>query len=289
MPDLPPSGHPFDNRGPRRDRRGGPNRKPGRRWQPPPHPSERALISGATLNLPEERVDNGEGGAKFRDLDELSDDDELEMDISSASDSEEPSRKRVRTDGAAEEENAAPKWSNPDPYTALPCPDETTRKKRDVVKLIRKARVEAAAKADAPAEAEDFLSFDLTEDEEEEDEEEIPPPPSEAPPPLPPSGPAAFIHKHPDATNKTNGLPLPDHSGPLGSRKRTADDEIKPPDYGQLKKVTMKPSKGSVTTIWLPKKNEEPCPWQTNDHSSTQNMAFRCVEQLCVGPDCACS
>lgn len=233
------------------------------------------------LNMPEERVDDGEEGAKFRDLDELSDDDELAMEISSASDSEEPSRKRLRTDDATDEANAAPKWSNPDPYTALPCPDETTRKKRDVVKLIRKARVDAAAKPKASTEAEDFLSFDTTEDEDEddedgdEDEKAIPAPPSEPQPPLPPSGPAAFSHKHPSDKAKQNSLPVPDRSGPLGSRKRTADDEIKPPDYGQLKKVSMKPSKGSVTSTWLPKKHEEPCPWQTQDHSSTNSMAFR--------------
>jgi non-canonical poly(A) RNA polymerase PAPD5/7 len=233
------------------------------------------------LNLPEERVDDGEGGAKFRDLDELSDDDELEMEISSASDTEGPSRKRARTDGTTEEADSAPKWSNPDPYTALPCPDETTRKKRDVVKLIRKARLEALAKPDGPPEAEDFLSFD-TEAEEEDDEEveEIPHPPAGPPPPLPPSAPAAFAHKHPDDRGKQNGLPAPDRSGPLGSRKRTADDEIKPPDYGQLKKVSMKPPKGSITATWLPKKNEDPCPWQTRDHTSTHTMAFRCVRPL---------
>ncbi|KID92782.1 topoisomerase family protein TRF4 [Metarhizium guizhouense ARSEF 977] len=287
IPDLPPNGHQYNNKGPRRDRRG-PPRKPGRRWQPP-HPSERALISGATLNLPEERVDDGEGGAKFRDLDELSDDDELEMDISSASDSEGPSRKRARTNDASEEANSVPKWSNPDPYTAMPCPDDSTRKKRDVVKLIRKARVEGAAKAKVSTEAEDFLSFDTTEDEEEEEDDdddsvaEIPPPPSEPPPPLPPPVPASFNHKHPDDRNGRSGLPVPDHSGPLGSRKRTADDEIKPPDYpdyGQLKKASTKPSKGSVTPTWLPKKNEDPCPWQTIDHSATRNMAFRLHKEI---------
>ncbi|KHO01637.1 topoisomerase family protein TRF4 [Metarhizium album ARSEF 1941] len=285
IPDLQPNGHLNENRAPRRDRFG-PPRKPGRRWQPPPHPSERALISGAMLNLPEERVDPGDGGAKFRDLDEISDDDELEMDISSASESEEPSRKRARTNITCEDANSVPKWSNPDPYSVMPCPDES-RKKRDVVKLIRKARVEAATKADASTEAEDFLSFDITEDEEEEegddnddDRTEISRPHSEPQRPLPTSVPASFTHKHPDDRNKRNGLPAPDHSGPLGSRKRTADDEIKPPDYGQLKKASMKPSKGSVTSTWLPKKNEDPCPWQTQDHSATHNMAFRLHKEI---------
>ncbi|GAB0136376.1 hypothetical protein EsDP_00004677 [Epichloe bromicola] len=278
----PQNGHKSGDRGPPRDRRG-PPRKPGRRWQPPPHPSERALINGATLNVPEERVDDGEGGAKFRDLDDLSDDDVLEMDISSASESGEPSRKRARTERTVDETEEAPHWSNPDPYTALPCPDETTQKKRDVVKLIRKARLGELAKPDAPAEAEDFLSFDLTEEEEEEEseEEEIPPPPSEPQPPPPPTGPAAMSrHREAAEIAKENGLPAPDRSGPLGSRKRTANDEIKPPDYGQLKKVTTKPSKGTIISKWLAKKNEDSCPWQTYDHSSTHNMAFRLHKEI---------
>ncbi|KAG6017709.1 hypothetical protein E4U43_000310 [Claviceps pusilla] len=282
--DQPRNGYPFGNRGPPRDRWGGSSRRPPRRWQPPVQPSERALIAGATLGVAEEQVDNGEGRAKFRDLDELSDDDELDMDIS-ASDSEGPSRKRMRTDNKKVKENGeeAPKWSNPDPYTALPCPDETTGKKRDVVKLIRKARLEELAKPDTSAEAEDFLSFDLTEEEEDEDanEDGTPPPPSEPQPPLPPTEPAAMSRDR-DAVKSARGndVPPPERSGPLGSRKRTADDEIKPPDYGQMKKMTTRPSKGTITPAWLSKKNEDPCPWLTCDHSATHNMAFRLHKEI---------
>ncbi|KAF4983479.1 hypothetical protein FDECE_17303, partial [Fusarium decemcellulare] len=171
------SDYPNDYRSHRdgRSSRGRGRGRGGRRWQPPPHPSERALVNGATANLPEERLGE-EGAAKFRDIDELSDDDELEMDISESSETEGPSKKRAKTNDDSGSGDAAPKWSNPDPYTALPCPDESTRKKRDMVKLIRKARVEDnAAKAAASTEAEDFISFDLTEDEESSDEE--PPPP----------------------------------------------------------------------------------------------------------------
>lgn len=129
------------------------------------------MIAGIATDVPEESVHNNEA-AKFRDLDELSDDDELDMDISSRSsqsDTEEPSRKRARTALADESAEATPKWSNPDPYTALPCPDETTRKKRDVVKLIRKARVEeATAKPAATSKAEDFLSFEPSDEEGDE-------------------------------------------------------------------------------------------------------------------------
>lgn len=288
IPDFPVNYPPRQERGSQRGRGRGQARRGGRRWQPPPHPSERALVSGVTANLPEERLGDLDASHKFRDLDELSDDDELDMDISSSeekSDSEGPSKKRARTTAGTESGDAAPKWSNPDPYTALPCPDETTRKKRDVVKLIRKARVEENAKPTAPTEAEDFISFDLTEDEDEEESViEAPQPPREpAPPPPPnaPTGPRSARGKQPATSVEQPGatknipLPAPDRSGPLGSRKRTVDDEIKPPDYGQLRKANMKASKGSVIPMFQPKQGEEQCPWATVDHTATTDMAFR--------------
>ncbi|KAJ4251049.1 hypothetical protein NW762_011699 [Fusarium torreyae] len=283
---------PSDRRGPRRDGRGRGRGRGGRRWQPPPHPSERALVNGTTANLPEERLGE-EGTAKFRDVDELSDDDELEMDISSSSETEGPSKKRAKTTDDTDSGDAAPKWSNPDPYTALPCPDESTRKKRDMVKLIRKARVEDQSdKLAATTEAEDFISFDLTEDEESSEEEEAPPPPPREPPPPPPpnapTGPRADIDRYVPSPDKaqppTNGTSQESSrrnaNDPLGSRKRTANDEIKPPDYGQLKKVSTKPVKGMLLPSWQPKANEDPCPWDTVDHTATTNMAFRLHKEI---------
>ncbi|KAK5995343.1 Poly(A) RNA polymerase protein 2 [Cladobotryum mycophilum] len=269
----------------RRNGRGGPPGKPGKpRWQPPPIASERALISGLPTNLPDEHLHDGEG-AKFRDLNELSDDDELEMDISSQSESEEPSKKRTRTAAVDESADLAPKWSNPDPYTALPCPDDSLRKKRDVVKLIRKARLEDAGKPGDPTEAENFLSFDLSENEEDSDDDvvEVPKPPSELPPPLPPgppppSGPSSDRHRPSSLPSKPEVTR--DQSGPLGSRKRTIDDEIKPPDYGQLKKVNMSAPRGLLVPEWETKRGEEPCPWATVDHSATTNLAFRLHKEI---------
>jgi non-canonical poly(A) RNA polymerase PAPD5/7 len=221
--------------------------------------------------LPEERL--GEDGvAKFRDVEQLSDDDELDMDISSSSEAEGPSKKRARTTNDDDASgDAAPKWSNPDPYTALPCPDESTRKKKNMVELIRKARIEEQeAKAAATTEAEDFISFDLTEDEDSSEEEEEAPPP----PPNAPSGPRADLDKPRAPVNEVMEARRLANDG-LGSRKRTADDVIKPPDYGQLKKATTKPSKGVLLPSWQPKATEDPCPWDTVDHSATTNMGFR--------------
>lgn len=234
---------------------------------------------------------DGDEPAKFRNLNEISDDDELDMEISSRSsdgsstpDPDAPSKKRARTNDVASAEAAeAPKWSNPDPYTALPCPDGS-QKKRDVVQLIRKARLEEDKKPAATTEAENFISFDSTDDEKEgsdnDDESSQPvnsqkpsppyePPPYEPPPPLPPGPPPPG-----PPTGSYNGSLEPNKNGSLGSRKRTADDEIKPPNY-QVKKAPGKAGQGTVVADWMPKRNEEPCPWATVDHSGTRDMAFR--------------
>ncbi|VUC29811.1 unnamed protein product [Clonostachys rosea] len=315
--ELPPpsfDSHRRDNRGPRRDGRdgrdgrGGRGRgRGGRRWVPP-HLSERALLSNSIHNLPEESLIDNDAAAKFRNLDDLTDEDEEQgMDISSDSEaddldddpeSQEPAKKRVKTHAATNGDvpNSAPKWSNPDPYTALPCPDETLGKKKDVVALIRKARNEAAQNSSAPQDVEDFIAFDSSSDEGEaegEDEPPPPPPPRVSPPPPPP--------RQTDFKVKGSSLPAPPSSLPppptgpksqrpnvynvdsrndLGSRKRTADDEIKPPDYGQLKKANMRPANGAIVEDWAIVKNEPPCPWATDDHSDTTNMAFRLHQEV---------
>ena len=62
----------------------------------------------------------------------------------------------------SESEAHIPRWSNPDPYTSLPPIDDQHRKKKDVVKIIRKARI-VAEKQDLPqsqvAANDDFISF----------------------------------------------------------------------------------------------------------------------------------
>lgn len=281
--------------GRRGDRRGGPPRRPGRTPWRPPHPAERALVSGTAIEGPGERVNDPDAAAKFRNLDELSDDDEVAMDISDQepeSEDENP-KKRIRTDKASESDNATPKWSNPDPYTALPCPDETTRKKRDMVKLIRKARVEETKpNTESPPEAEDFIAIGMSSDEgdNEGDDEHAAPAIDLQLPRRPPTGPRADRLEVTSARATSGGATLqngnpaqfttassvmPDRSGPLGSRKRTADDVIKPPDYGQLKKGNMRPSKGMLVPNWQPKKNEEPCPWAVMDYSGEKNIGIQ--------------
>lgn len=121
----------------------------------------------------DESVDSG---AKYIAPDDVSDSEEEEMDISDNSDDEaqEPKKKQARTTGKAADADSVPRWSNPDPYTALPPPDESRGKKKDVVKLIRKARVTTSTDhAATAATTDDFISLDFGD--EEPDEEPEPP------------------------------------------------------------------------------------------------------------------
>ena len=168
-------GRPPAARGMRYDRggRGSNYRGRGGYKYVPKKAAERELLNQKHDQNVEEILGDSNGRATYRDVDELSDSDEAAMEFSDDSDAEpqEPAAKRARVasgpTSAADE--AAPRWSNPDPYTALPPPDETTRKKKDVVQLIRKARVEADSKKSTTAsEAADFISCDFSDGEDED-------------------------------------------------------------------------------------------------------------------------
>lgn len=115
-------------------------------------------------------IEREKQGAKYIPIEDVSDSSEAEMDMSEEDDDEsaEPKKKHVKTTKKAPDGDNIPQWSNPDPYTALP-PVEESRKKKDVVKLIRKARVEPAAgiKLDT-APVDDFISFGDDNDMEDE-------------------------------------------------------------------------------------------------------------------------
>lgn len=135
----------------------------GRPWRPFVA-AERELLSSSHTTGDEQALYNAENGVTYRDLDELSDSEEAEMDISGdeADGAEEPSTKRARLGiDNSESGNSVPKWSNPDPYTALPPETSQAGKKKDVVQLIRKARVqEKETRTSLPSATEDFISFD---------------------------------------------------------------------------------------------------------------------------------
>ncbi|KAK1675832.1 hypothetical protein BDP55DRAFT_693893 [Colletotrichum godetiae] len=274
-------------------------------------PAERELLRTRRDGVDENLVNEEGAGVVYRDINDLSDDEEADMEISDNSDEEddeesgEPSTKRARRSGNDESGNSVPKWSNPDPYTALPPPDAADRKKKDMVKMIRKARVDetAADKLKASTEAEEFISFDF---DEPNDEEEIILPPSEppSPPPPPPPGPAPPLQSSSIASRVTPSGPRSERGNPptssgsspaaapftpskpstlppkpaalndaLGSRKRTADDHIKPPTYAPLKKVNKMPVGGAILSEWKVTKGEDPTPWIDADHSKTSDIS----------------
>lgn len=116
------------------------------------------------------------GQSRFKPLGDMADSDSEDMDLSdggvsvrpavtmddSESEDEHPRAKRARImSPQPAQDQIKPKWSNPDPYTALPPPDESQTKKKDVVKLIRKAKLEAAKTAITDNAASDFISLNF--------------------------------------------------------------------------------------------------------------------------------
>lgn len=147
-----------------------------RPWKPF-RPSERALLQDNTGGQTTEDYADENNGPIYKDLDQLSDSDEADMDMSDSDhQSGEPTAKRARTTIKPDDGDSAPKWSNPDPYTALPPTEDADKKKKDMVQMIRKARVEtsgARTSLPAPAADQDFLRFDSDSDEPLDDDEEF--------------------------------------------------------------------------------------------------------------------
>ena len=200
------------------------------------------------------------------------------------------------------------KWSNPEYYTALPPPDESQRKKRDVVKLIRKARV-AKVKSMLSTQAlvgDDFISFDVEEETQRSDEDDGVTEATSSPGrgvPGAPSGPrASNSGRYPvplhapgtkyNAISATTLDPPPDDSyiqkpRPANSvadclqrsRKRkpseepVSSDPIRPP---KRNKGRAQFSNGNILPEWgFSGRSRTPVPWLTQDQSWTEHPGFR--------------
>ncbi|KAI9650082.1 hypothetical protein NHQ30_000095 [Ciborinia camelliae] len=274
--------------------------------------SDRVFLKGKRSPTPELMPGMNEDATtdvKYRDVADLSDSDEAEMDMSDDDDNDQPKKKIARTGSKAADGDSVPKWSNPDPYTALPPPGESDRKKKDVVKLIRKARVtsglEGPAKTDAAQD--DFISFDFGGAENiDSEEDEYEPQPFEQPEP---NSAKSFSHlenirkfdmpqqpqSSPQETREVDtqpksfkDIPVDVHQTPkraskpldlssdptLGSRKRTAGDVIKPPPPVN-KLIPGKPPQahGGMLPVWRIKSGMDSTPW-LQDHSDTSNMGL---------------
>lgn len=221
--------------------------------------SERPLLRGMREPTPELLFpETGPKPApKFASVNDLSDSEEAEMDFSDdESDAEARPRKKrvVALDGNAESAlpilagipapTAAPlppkpKWSNPDPYTALPPPDESQHKRLDVVKLIRKARLAAAQpKAnDAVVDNVDFISLGGLGDD---------------------AG-ASENQALKNAPKGPKGMEIKDSAA--ASRKRTRDDQPKPLTTKTGKPLRRFKMDGSILDNWMPLKDQNATPW----------------------------
>jgi non-canonical poly(A) RNA polymerase PAPD5/7 len=213
---------------------------------PPPKTSERPLLtarhnSSEALTFPTNATQD-----KYREIVDLSDDDEAEMDISASGDEGDRS-KRLRLEANSTVTSETPRWSNPDPYTSLPPVDDSSRKRKDVVKLIRRARVETAATPGmVVANDQDFISFDFDGDDVDAN--------LYLPPPDAPTGPKSnFPARTMQTTQQTD-----QHSVPLGKRKR--DDS-----ENQLHSTSSQKRQSSGTDMvlpqWQPTSNVNPTPW----------------------------
>lgn len=205
-------------------------------------------------------------------------------------DSAQPTAKRARTVANSTSADEAPKWSNPDPYTALPPEQDPDKKKKDVVQLIRKARVEPvkSTRTSLPADDEDFIRCDSG-SEDDGDEDEFIDPLTYSRQRANDQGatqPAASVSAAPatsSAPSKASAAPTANkamrrvdfdmdmpRSSDLGSRKRTHDDVLKLPAHSQLKAAPKRPSGGSIVSEWRVKKGENHSPWVTSPSPTTQ-------------------
>lgn len=265
-----------------------------------------------------------EGHARFKALEDLSDS-EAEMDLESEVDGSTanggtiddvatPAQKRSRTGARNRADGeSVPKWSNPDPYTALPPPDESQAKKKDVVELIRKAKVVAVADAsDATAIADnaDFISFNFDDDLQHESSGEV----SEVEELQAPTGPrqsnqnGSVFPPGYNASSVTSASlgPPPSYntrhtpsfsSGPLAGtssstqtihanasagsqdvRSLRALGALPPAPAGPPrldKKRKRAPLRGEVLWEWSALNAATATPWCTEDHSTTEHMGLR--------------
>jgi len=290
-----------------------PNRRNG--WKPPPGASDRALMRAHRSVTPEQLKGMNQGESRFKILEDLSDESGEEseggasMDTSDsaddadgavkakangddgaeASDDEEhPRAKRARVaspDAESAFAPARPQWSNPDPYTALPPPSESHPRGKDVLSLIRKAKVEGQNNAEK-ATASDFISLNFDDDQQDEDRESSPevqevpaprasfshlnnlhpdrqvsdptPPPPKDMPPKPPS--ALDVWPPPAVENGTG-----DGFGRAIQRQENAASATQQaPKANRKRKYEPMSDLGHV---WQPLSEESSAPWHTRGHA----------------------
>jgi len=223
-----------------------------------------------------------DGQTRFMEVESDSDEDGVKVvDLTNSSDDEGAARhKRVRRDGPPE--SAMPKWSNPDPYTVLPPPETLGAPKKDIVKVIRKAKVETATGAEAKnaANEADFISLNFDDDFDEDMDEEI----DNMPPSNAPRGPSSGLTAI-NASDSPPPPPPPDDAfgGPLAPPPgfvMPTDEELMDQmgDQGgsRKRKRAYRSAKSAEDVLdeWQAG-DRESTPWCNVDHTETSRTALR--------------
>lgn len=237
--------------------------------------------------------------ARFRAEGDLPDSDEAELDedqdAGEVDEDGAPARKRTKTGGASEA--TVPKWSNPDPYTVLPPVTEgAALPKKDIVKVIRKAKVDTNhAAATKAANEGDFISFNFDAENGDDDMSE------DEPPPGAPTGPRSFSHLnhlHPDRQSTADlstvevgndawRQPPPiarDPNGPPPPPPGTiipTDAEIRQAlgdnmQSNKRKRAPRERQDRDIVAEWEADGISDPIPWRT-DYSVTSSPAMKYV------------
>lgn len=215
-----------------------------------------------------------DGQARFKDVAESSED---------SSDDDAP---RKRTKVETTDAPAPPKWSNPDPYTALPPPESLGAPKKDIVQVIRKAKNEQAAKVDKVADNADFISFNL---DDEGDAAMDPPSPPVAKSPAR-SGEPTFSHRdsfhrktatasapQPQNVSSSSFTPINQRSKKPVSISSDSEPEIVAERVSRPPKRKSRDTRqlGDVTEEWQAIDSQPITPWCTRDHSGTADTGLR--------------
>lgn len=230
--------------------------------------AERPLLTSQRERTPElvgVPSDENQTIRKFRPLEEISDSEEEPMNMSEDDEPNDadpdggPARKKRIVDSTSGDSSKpapapapapAPKWSNPDPYTVLPPAEDNPNpgKKKDVVKMIRKAKVQAENQRLAESKARnevvenaDFIKFDM-------DDLSNFMPPEDAP------------------------------TGPRNDRKRTHDEAMGANGQRKPREPKFYKSDGSILEKWLPVPGDSPTPWLVEDEAETVIPVNRCVD-----------
>lgn len=221
---------------------------------------------------------------KYRNVDTMSDSDSEDMEESESEGEDITRIKAVLTEG-----KVSPKWSNPEPYTSLP-PPEASKKRKDVVKLIRKARIAASKEQDSTmqlAQNDDFISF-KTETEVLDASRNSSSESNHVRRGRDTShNQETFSHQSQDTTEVGKSRPMMTSiPAKLASHKRKRSIEDVVDEYRALtapkrvKRIKVSEVTGEILPEWVASQPESSTPW-AEPHHWTGNSGFRLHKEIC--------